>query len=127
MMGRLERPIGRFAKQSSRLSRARCAVLVAVVGVLGAATAWVQEGAPQGLDLEFPPHGTIRWDRGEAPATEVRPLPGDGWISLARRYLGDPSGAADLREVNRGLRSPVRDRPVRLPRPSAIPSMAAPL
>lgn len=89
-------------------------VLLALMA-LGAATAWVQEGAPQGLDIAFPPHGTIRWERGGRPLLEVMPMPGDGWIALSRRYLGESDGTRLLRGANDNLRSPERNRPVLIP------------
>lgn len=110
---------GRSAERGfSNPSRARCSWSVAVLGAVlaaVAATAWVEDGAPQGIDIAFSPHGTIRWERGSRPILEVLPLPGDGWIALSRRYAGDSGAAGLLRAANNNLRSPQRGRPVHIP------------
>ena len=45
----------------------------------------------------------------------VFPGRGDGWITIAQQYTGGSGAAARLREANPRLRSPMRDRPVRIP------------
>jgi N-acetylmuramoyl-L-alanine amidase len=74
-----------------------------------------KEAGPKSIDFDFPPHGFIRWQRGGQPALVVVPLRGDGWISIARRYGGSASVARSLREANPDLRSPMRDRRLRVP------------
>lgn len=83
--------------------------------VLVPLVAWVQDERPQSIDIVFPPDGTIRWERGEHPVLLVEPMRGDGWITLARRYTGSPETVAALRAANPGMKSPMRDRAVRVP------------
>jgi N-acetylmuramoyl-L-alanine amidase len=70
---------------------------------------------PQSIELSFEPYGTISWQRGEHPVLLVLPQRGDGWITLARRFTEGGSGAQSLRSANPKLRSPLIDRPVRIP------------
>ncbi len=77
--------------------------------------AWAQDQRPQSIDIAFPPHGTIRWERGGHPALLVKPMGGDGWITLARRYTGATDTVGALRQANPGMSSPMRDRAVRVP------------
>ncbi len=94
----------------------RCALLLAVLLlVLLPGGAKSQEQGPQRVDFDFPPHGTIRWVRGQHPWLLVYPLRGDGWIALARRFTGSASGAKALQAANSGSRSPMQGRAVRVP------------
>ncbi len=70
---------------------------------------------PQSLELDFPPHGLIRWDRGGVPSLLVKPRRGDGWIVLARRYTGVSSTAQAINQANPKIRQPMTDRRVRIP------------
>ncbi len=85
-------------------------LLLAAAGLL-----WAQERAPQRLELAFTPHGLILWERGGQPVVVVEPRSGDGWITLARRYLEDGAGAKALQRANGGLAAPQRGRAVRIP------------
>ena len=67
------------------------------------------------LEIDAPPHGVVRWDRGDTPALLVKPSRGDGWYSLAKRLTGSSSAAAALKRANPGLENPLRDRAVRVP------------
>jgi N-acetylmuramoyl-L-alanine amidase len=73
------------------------------------------EKGPQSVDFDFSPHGVIRWQRGSQPALIVDPLRGDGWITISRRYTGGSSAVTALRRANPGLKSPMRDRTIRVP------------
>ena len=73
------------------------------------------EDGPRSVDFDFPPHGVIRWQRGDHPALIVHPLRGDGWITISRRYTGGSASATALRRANPGLKSPMRDRAIRVP------------
>jgi N-acetylmuramoyl-L-alanine amidase len=77
--------------------------------------AGAEEDAPSGIDIEFDPHGELRWDRGRLPVLVVRPQPGDGWINLAQRYCGTAEGSRQIRAANPGLEQPLRDRDVQIP------------
>jgi len=85
-------------------------LLLATAGLL-----WAQEGAPQRVEIAFSPHGLILWERGGQPVVVVEPQSGDGWITLARRYLEDGAGAKALQRANQGLAAPQRGRAVRIP------------
>jgi N-acetylmuramoyl-L-alanine amidase len=74
------------------------------------------EGAkPKRLEIDFSPHGVIRWDQGGTPALMVDVRKGDGWISLAARFGGTSSVARTIRHANPRLRQPMTDRGVRIP------------
>jgi N-acetylmuramoyl-L-alanine amidase len=88
-------------------------LLTAILGLT--ALVWAQSGAPSQLNITFSPHGTLHWSRGSRPALLVTPLPGDGWISMARRLSGTTAEADRLRRSNPRLRQPMRDQPVRYP------------
>ena len=45
----------------------------------------------------------------------VKAVPGDGWISLARRYCGTSSAVRRLKMANPGMAQPLRDRRVSIP------------
>ncbi len=104
---------GRFARGGRpwRLLRYGLSAMVVLVPLI----AWVEDQRPQSIDIVFRPHGIIRWERGGHPVLLVEPMGGDGWITLARRYTGTSDTVAALREANPGMRSPMRDRAVRLP------------
>jgi len=85
-------------------------LVVMTVGPSGAA-----EEGPQSVDFQFSSHGVIRWQRGGRPALIVDPLRGDGWITISRRYTGGSAAANALRRANPEFRSPMRDRPIRVP------------
>ena len=92
--------------------------LVAVVvtlSLVALSSSFAAEGAPERIDIDFSPLGTIRWQRGDQPVLLVYPQRGDGWITLAQRYTGSSTGAPALKVANPKLRSPMRDRPVRVP------------
>lgn len=72
-------------------------------------------GQPQSLEVDFPPHGLIRWERGGTPALLVQPRRGDGWIVLASRYTGVSSTASALDQANPRIRQPMTDRRVKIP------------
>jgi len=95
----------------SALGRLVIAATISLVPLL----AWVQEKGPQSIEFLFPPHGTIRWERGGHPVLLVRPIRGDGWITLARRYTGTTDTAGSLHQANPGMQSPMRDRAVLVP------------
>jgi N-acetylmuramoyl-L-alanine amidase len=88
---------------------------LALLVLMTAGLSEAAEGGPQSVDFDFSPHGVIRWQRGNHPALIVHPLRGDGWITVSRRYTGGSSAATALRRANPGLRSPMRDRPIRVP------------
>jgi len=73
------------------------------------------DDAPSRIEIEFDPHGDLRWDRGSRPMLMVLPRRGDGWITMAQRYCGTSGAASDLRGANRGLSAPMRGRHVRVP------------
>jgi N-acetylmuramoyl-L-alanine amidase len=91
------------------------AVSIALAASLIEPAAGPTEAGPTSIDFDFPPHGFIRWQRGGQPALIVVPLRGDGWISIARRYGGSANAVRSLREANPDLRSPMRDRRLRVP------------
>jgi N-acetylmuramoyl-L-alanine amidase len=103
----------RFARgcKPSALVRLVIAATISLVPLL----AWVQEKGPQSIEFLFPPHGAIRWERGGHPVLLVKPIRGDGWITLARRYTGTTDTAGALRQANPGMQSPMRDRAVLVP------------
>ncbi len=111
------RTVGGLRGRRGGRSASSCLVLVAIflAWPVVAGSGDLEEGIPTSIDFEFPPHGIIRWQRGEQPVLIVTPMQGDGWISMARRYSGDASAASALRAANPGLRVPMRDRPVRVP------------
>jgi N-acetylmuramoyl-L-alanine amidase len=78
---------------------------------------------PQSLEIDLVPHGVVRWQRGDTPVLVVRPLKGDGWIAIARRWCGRPSAASQIRAANRGTSAPLRDRPVSIPLESVRPEI----
>jgi N-acetylmuramoyl-L-alanine amidase len=88
-------------------------LLMAILGLT--ALVWAQSGAPSQLNISFSPHGTLHWSRGTRPALLVTPLPGDGWLSMARRLSGTTAEASRLRQSNPRLRQPMRNQPVRYP------------
>ena len=90
-------------------------VLLVALLALCAAVGQAAESGPQSIDFTFEPHGTIRWERGGHPALLVYPRGGDGWITMAQRYAGGAADAASLQRANPRLRSPMRDRQVRIP------------
>jgi N-acetylmuramoyl-L-alanine amidase len=101
-------------RRTARLD-ATIAVAVLVFSLSASGAAIAAEGAPQSVDFDFPPHGKIRWQRGQTPVLLVYPQRGDGWINLAQRYTGGSGGVAALRSANPKLGTPLRDRPVRVP------------
>ncbi len=88
-------------------------VLFALVVALGSSP--LGAGQPQSLEIDFPPHGLIRWDRGGTPSLLVEPRRGDGWITLASRYTGVSSTARAINKANPRIRHPMTDRRVRIP------------
>ncbi len=97
-------------KGNHALGRTCCSALAAIVLLAGM-------GASQhrSLEIDLPPYGTIRWERGTTPVLLVTPHRGDGWITLASRFTGVASDAAVLNRANPGMRNPMTDRPVRIP------------
>lgn len=91
------------------------ATIVLCLLSVGVSAVHAVEGGPESIDIDFSPYGTIRWQRSGQPELLVYPEHGDGWINLARRYIGSTSGAKALRRANPGLRSPVRGRQIRVP------------
>ena len=91
------------------------AKIIATAFLLIAGGMWAVGQEHQSLDIVFSPHGVIRWERDQHPVLIVEPLRGDGWISLAKRYAGDPSRVGALRRANPGLKSPMRGRSLRVP------------
>jgi N-acetylmuramoyl-L-alanine amidase len=85
---------------------AACAVVLRAAG---------EDDAPFRIEIEFDPHGVLRWDRGQRPALVVWPRLGDGWIAISQRYAGRSSAADDIRSANPGLTQPMRDRQLRVP------------
>jgi N-acetylmuramoyl-L-alanine amidase len=73
------------------------------------------DDAPNSIEIDFDPHGTLQWDRGRQPVLMVWPRRGDGWIVLADRLCGDRSAVRAMRDANPRLSNPMRDRPVRVP------------
>ena len=90
-------------------------VLLAALPVFGVGAVWSEDGGPQSVDFAFEPHGTIRWERGRHPVLLIYPRAGDGWITIAQRYAGGAADVTALRRANPRLRSPMRDRQVRVP------------
>jgi N-acetylmuramoyl-L-alanine amidase len=92
---------------------------VAVLAVLAAAAlviaAAAEDDAPSGIDIEFDPHGELRWDRGRQPVLVVWPQRGDGWIALAQRYCGSAAFGQRIRAANPALDQPLQDRSVQIP------------
>jgi N-acetylmuramoyl-L-alanine amidase len=74
-----------------------------------------EDDAPSGIDIEFDPHGDLRWDRGRQPVLLVRPERGDGWLALAQRYCGSAAAGQRIRAANAGLEQPLQDRGVQIP------------
>lgn len=74
-----------------------------------------EDDAPSGIDIEFDPHGELRWDRGRQPVLLVRPERGDGWLALAQRYCGSAAAGQRIRAANLGLEQPLQDRGVQIP------------
>ncbi len=103
----------RFARGGQLKAFGQLSVVAAVL--LVPLLAWVQEPGPRRIDIVFPPHGTIRWERGGHPVLVVNPMRGDGWITLARRYTGTTDTAGSLRRANPGMQSPMQDRAVHVP------------
>jgi len=101
--------------------RERCArrapwgLLLVVAAAALAAVAVAQEDAPSGIDIEFDPHGELRWDRGRHPLLVVAPQRGDGWLALAQRYCGSAEHWQRIRAANPALRQPMQDRTVGIP------------
>lgn len=89
-----------------------CVMWVVVITLVGLSVSGSQ---PQSLEVEFPPHGLIHWQRGGTPVLMVQPQRGDGWIVLASRYTGVSSSAAALDRANPRIRQPMTDRKVRIP------------
>ena len=93
-------------------TRARC-VFFTLALAIGSGSAGGSQ--PQSLEVDLPPHGLIRWDRGGAPSLFVQPRRGDGWLSLAARYSGVSSTAKVINKANPRIRQPMTDRRVRIP------------
>ncbi len=93
----------------------RCGTLLFALLLLSAGAAAAAEDGPRSVDFAFEPHGIIRWDRGQHPVLGIYPRGGDGWITIAQRYAGGASDVTALRRANPRLRSPMRDRRVRIP------------
>lgn len=74
-----------------------------------------EDDAPSGIDIEFDPHGELRWDRGRQPVLVVSPQRGDGWLALAQRYCGSAATGQRIRDANPGLEQPLQDRSVQIP------------
>ncbi len=72
-------------------------------------------GEPHRVEIDFSSSERLVWTRGSPPALLTRPLPGEGWIALARRYSGTSDTARRIRAANAGLEHPLRDRSVRIP------------
>lgn len=86
-------------------------LVLAGIFVLSAA----EPAAPTRLEIELEPHGTLRWDVGRTPVLLVRPVRGDGWITIAERLTGSSAAARRIREVNGGRRTVRLDRRVAVP------------
>jgi N-acetylmuramoyl-L-alanine amidase len=93
--------------------RRLAALVAAALGLVVSFQGHGQE--PSRLELSFPPHGTLSWSRDTTPALLVQPLPGDGWLTLARRLSGSTAEASRLDQANPQLRTPLRGQPVRIP------------
>ncbi len=91
--------------------------------VLAATTAVAAPEGPRRLEVQLPAGGVLHWDRGGHPVLVVRPMAGDGWISLARRYCSSASSAAEVRAANGDLEHPLRDRDVRIPMAALRPGL----
>ena len=91
------------------------AVWAGCAGVMMLVVASVSGGQHQSLEVDFPPHGLIRWERGGTPALMIQPRRGDGWIVLANRYTGVSSTASALNRANPRIRQPMTDRRLRIP------------
>ena len=99
------------------VARLRPKMLVAaIVFALSIPTIGVAaKGGAESIEFTFAPFGSIRWQRGGHPVLLVYPQRGDGWITLARKYVGGSGGPARLKAANPGLRAPVRGRQIRVP------------
>ena len=91
------------------------ALLLVLAAAALAVVAVAQEDVPSGIDIEFEPHGELRWDRGQRPVLVVSPQRGDGWLSLAQRYCGSTGPWQRIRAANPGLGQPMQDRSVQIP------------
>ncbi len=89
-------------------------LLIFLACALGIRAAGEGEG-PSRIDIQFEPHGDLRWDRGRRPVLVVEPRRGDGWISIAQRVCGTSGDARAIRDANPGLTAPMRDRGVKVP------------
>ncbi len=89
-----------------------CFLLAAAALVIVAAA---EDDAPSGIDIEFDPHGELRWDRGRHPMLVVSPQRGDGWLALAQRYCGSAGFGKRILAANPGLDQPMQDRSVQIP------------
>ena len=70
---------------------------------------------PREIELTFTSDAVLRWTRGDRPVLVVRPEPGDGWLSIARRWGEAPRVVEAIVAANPSLRQPMRDRGVRVP------------
>ncbi len=71
--------------------------------------------APSRLEVEFSPHGTLRWDVGTTPVLLIEPRRGDGWITIAQRLSGSIDAVPAIRAANPGVRQIRLDRSVAVP------------
>jgi N-acetylmuramoyl-L-alanine amidase len=111
---RCRRAGGPGAPGAYRAHRALVAALVLVAAALAIAEG-PEDDAPSGIDIEFEPHGELRWDRGQRPLLVVSPRAGDGWLALAQRYCGSAEHGKRIRAANPGLEQPLQDRGVNIP------------
>ncbi|HSN53083.1 MAG TPA: hypothetical protein VLT32_00350, partial [Candidatus Sulfomarinibacteraceae bacterium] len=91
--------------------------MAAVLALLAlvAATAPSLGEPPTRLEIDFEPHGTLRWDMDATPVLLVQPRRGDGWITIARRTTGRDDPARARRAAHPDLASVRLDRPVAVP------------
>lgn len=89
--------------------------LLLIIFALLLACASVGAKEPQSLEIDFQPHGVIRWQRGTTPSLLIRPKRGDGWITLATRYTGLASNASTVNQANPRIRHPMTDRSIWIP------------
>lgn len=87
---------------------------MALAAVLSAAGPAAAE-PPSRLETEVEGLGRLVWERGSTPVVRVRPLRGEGWLTLARRLCGGDAAARGLRGANPSLRAPMADRTIVVP------------
>jgi hypothetical protein len=72
-----------------------------------------EDDAPSGIDIEFDPHGALRWDRGRQPGLVAGA--GRRVARLAQRYCGSAAAGQRIRAANPGFEQPLQDRNVQIP------------